>query len=132
MSRLEPSKSNVRALLIEAEVERALEHKVILEGIGLHVIWSADGAEGLQLALALAPDLAVINQRLPGIDGHQICQRLQENPKTSAVPIILLTASEVSSKLPDDLLSNVIRTVSLDDYSSVMLLETVQQMGFIG
>ncbi|SHM72147.1 response regulator transcription factor [Cryptosporangium aurantiacum] len=38
-----------------------------------------------------APDLIVMNPRLPGIDGFDICRRLRAGPATARLPIIMLS-----------------------------------------
>lgn len=38
------------------------------------------------------PDLVLLDIMMPGIDGFEVCSQLQNNPNTSAIPIIFLTA----------------------------------------
>jgi putative two-component system response regulator len=49
------------------------------------------GPEGLQAALEGEPDLLLLDVELPGLDGFEICRRLRADPRTVALPIILLT-----------------------------------------
>ena len=63
---------------------------VILENEGFHAILASDGRSGFEQALMLQPDLALVDLRLPGMSGVEICKQLRAaNVKT---PIIVLSA----------------------------------------
>lgn len=40
----------------------------------------------------LIPDIVILDLMLPGIDGLEVCRNLKRNPRTAALPIIMLTA----------------------------------------
>ena len=63
-----------------------------LEKEGYDVIAAHDGQSGLDVASKHAPDLVVLDLMMPGIDGLQNCQRLRSDPRTSRMPVIMLTA----------------------------------------
>jgi DNA-binding response OmpR family regulator len=63
-----------------------------LERAGYEVLAAADGDEALRLALANAPDLAVLDVMMPKLDGYEVTIRLRQNETTRRMPIILLTA----------------------------------------
>ena len=52
----------------------------------------ADGATALNVIQERLPDLVLSDVMMPGLDGFQLVQALRSNPRTSAVPIILLSA----------------------------------------
>ncbi len=56
-----------------------------------------DGESGLASVARDLPDLAVIDLMLPGMDGLEVCRRLRSDPRTSSVPIIMLTAKSAES-----------------------------------
>lgn len=56
---------------------------------GFEVTTASDGAQALATFDALRPDLVVLDIRLPGVDGLEVCKRLRAK---SPVPIIMLTA----------------------------------------
>lgn len=56
---------------------------------GFEVSTAADGIQALELYATLHPDLVILDIRLPGIDGLEVCRRLRAQ---SPVPIIMLTA----------------------------------------
>lgn len=56
------------------------------------ILKAKNGEEGMELALKYAPDLILSDIMMPGISGIEVCTQLKENPQTSHIPIILLTA----------------------------------------
>lgn len=59
---------------------------------GFQTDTAADGAEALRKARSVAPDLILLDLMLPEMDGLEICKLLRRDSKTSAIPIIMLTA----------------------------------------
>jgi DNA-binding response OmpR family regulator len=53
---------------------------------------SGTGRAALTAVLEQPPDLLVLDLMLPEVDGLEICRILRANPKTAAIPIIMLTA----------------------------------------
>lgn len=51
----------------------------------------ADGLEGLRAARHLAPDLVLLDVELPGLNGFDVCRALRADPRTVALPVILIT-----------------------------------------
>ena len=63
-----------------------------LERDGVRVVVAQDGEEGLRRATFVHPDLILLDIMLPGIDGFEVCRRLQQNEHTHAIPVIFMTA----------------------------------------
>lgn len=82
--------SAVRTLLV-VEDERHLAEtlRYNLEQEGYRVRTASDGAEGLSLALALQPDLVLLDLMLPKLDGREVLRGIREQSQT---PVLLLTA----------------------------------------
>lgn len=64
-----------------------------LESRGYTVIPSSDGATALTLAEQHQPHLALVDVRMPGMDGIDLIRALQEQVRTSQLPVILMTAN---------------------------------------
>jgi DNA-binding response OmpR family regulator len=60
-----------------------------LEHGGYAVAVAGSGEEALRLAHERAPDLVVLDLRLPGMDGFEVCRRLRQR---GPVPVVMLTA----------------------------------------
>ena len=59
---------------------------------GFEVKVAMNGAEGVEWAKTLLPDLIVMDLNLPGLDGWEATRRLKNQPETKHIPIIVLTA----------------------------------------
>ncbi len=81
-----------RILVVDDEPAVADGLERVLRRAGYHVAVAREGAEGLRLAVALQPDLVVLDVLMPGIDGFEVCRRLRESG--SRVPILMLTARD--------------------------------------
>ena len=61
---------------------------------GFEVAVASDGEQALAQAQRTNPDLIILDILMPGIDGLEVCRRLRNNPTTSDVPILMLTAKD--------------------------------------
>jgi AmiR/NasT family two-component response regulator len=80
----------MRILIAEDETIIRLDLRSILEGAGYEVCGEArDGEEAIALASAERPDLAILDVKMPRLDGIEAARRiLEERP----IPIVMLTA----------------------------------------
>ena len=51
-----------------------------------------DGETGINDAKRLNPALILLDVMLPGMDGHEVCRRLKDDPQTTGIPIIMISA----------------------------------------
>jgi two-component system cell cycle response regulator len=63
-----------------------------LEADYYEVLSASDGHAALQVAADSQPDIILLDVMMPGIDGYEVCRQLKNNPDTSHIPIILITA----------------------------------------
>jgi DNA-binding response OmpR family regulator len=63
-----------------------------LEREGYKVISSYDGKSGIEKATYENPDLILLDVMMPDLTGIEVCKSIVENPATSNIPIILVTA----------------------------------------
>jgi two-component system, cell cycle response regulator DivK len=59
---------------------------------GYDVHLATDGQQAVDMAVALLPELVLMDISLPLIDGFEATRRIRQNPSTAVVPIIALTA----------------------------------------
>lgn len=63
-----------------------------LKKAGFRTLGARDGATGLQTARDELPALVVLDLMLPGVEGTEVCRQLKADPKTTRIPVIMLTA----------------------------------------
>jgi DNA-binding response OmpR family regulator/anti-anti-sigma regulatory factor len=64
----------------------------LLAGAGFEVAAAIDGPTAIELAQRDAPALILLDVRLPGIDGFEVCKRLKADPATASIAVIFMTA----------------------------------------
>jgi signal transduction histidine kinase/DNA-binding response OmpR family regulator len=79
------------ALIVEDSYDVAAYLSQLLEG-AFNVVLAYDGAEGIDKAIMLVPDIIVSDVIMPNKDGLELCQTLKNDERTSHIPIILATA----------------------------------------
>lgn len=81
-----------RVLIVDDEdnIRRLLAYS--LGKAGYDVEEAKNGAEAVEAALRILPDLIVLDIMMPVMDGNEVVMRLKSDPMTEAVPIIMLTA----------------------------------------
>lgn len=72
----------------------------LLTGVGYRVRAVTSGARALASVEAEVPDLILLDIRMPGMDGYQVCQRLKEMPQARQIPILFISAlDQVQEKM---------------------------------
>ena len=81
------------ALVIEDDPDHRDALGDALRISGMRALGCHGGLDGVALAHELAPDLVLVDYRLPDVSGVDVCRRLRADPVTAAIPIIAVTAS---------------------------------------
>ncbi len=101
----------MKALIAEDEAVSRHLLEVTLRKWGYDVVVASDGAEAWRLLQGDdAPELAILDWMMPGMDGPEVCRMVRELPQTLPTYIILLTARQ--SK--DDIVQGL--EAGADDY----------------
>jgi CheY-like chemotaxis protein len=62
-----------------------------LERAGYKVIAEPDGESAIERLLQVVPDLILLDIAMPKIDGYEVCKRIKQDPRTKAVPVVMLS-----------------------------------------
>lgn len=84
-------------LLVDDEPDQVEMYQLGLELAGFDVISALNGADGIRLAIERQPDVVVLDIRLPDIMGWDVCAMLKADPRTKAIPVVILTAAATST-----------------------------------
>ncbi|NLF39652.1 Flp pilus assembly complex ATPase component TadA [bacterium] len=63
----------------------------ILAGQSLDVVCAHDAPQALAAVKSMRPDLILLDVKMPGTDGYELCARLQEDPEAAFIPVIFVT-----------------------------------------
>lgn len=66
--------------------------QINLQKEGYEVATANTGKEALEVVKTFGPDLIVMDVMMPEMDGFEALKKLKENPATSEIPVIMLTA----------------------------------------
>lgn len=80
-----------KIVLIEDEPALRDIYSTKLRMEGYEVLEAGDGIEGLDSAINNQPDIILLDVVLPIKDGFAVLQDLKGNPKTAAIPVIILS-----------------------------------------
>jgi DNA-binding response OmpR family regulator len=79
----------------DADILRLVEVNLKLEGF--QVVTARDGADALAKAIAVRPDLILLDVLMPGINGYAVCAQIRADEDLADVPVIMLTANFISA-----------------------------------
>src|SRR3989442_1266070 len=81
-----------KVLLVDDEDSLRKVVKELLEREGYVVAEARDGAQALDQADRVGPDIIVLDLNMPGLDGYAVLSHLRSRPATAGIPVIVLTA----------------------------------------
>jgi len=89
----------MKILLIEDEQPLREDILETLECMYFDVLGAENGLVGVQLALQHKPDLIICDIMMPKLDGYDVLKTLRQNPETSHIPFIFLSAKTEKSDI---------------------------------
>lgn len=95
-----PQMGPARTDVLLADDDRLI-HDVLtyfLTQAGFNVRSAFDGRQAMEMGVAQAPDLLILDGMMPGMDGPQVLERWTVHPTLSKVPVIMLTADADAEK----------------------------------
>jgi CheY-like chemotaxis protein len=113
--------SRIQAQLIQVDL---LRH-------GLTVDIADTGTAGLNAAQRRPPDVIVLDVELPGINGYTLCRMLKTDPRTAAIPVVMLTRHSQPAETAKGLQVGADRYIPKDALVAQGLLEALRQLGIV-
>jgi len=83
---------NNTILIVDDEPSARDTLEAFLYPTGYDLVFARNGAEALELAEEIEPNLILLDVMMPDMDGFQVCQQLRQNPHLAEVHIIMVTA----------------------------------------
>ncbi|MGH8174260.1 MAG: response regulator [Rhodanobacteraceae bacterium] len=83
-----------RILIVDDSPSQLVGMKRTVEKLGHQVVTAEDGAAGVETAKRELPDLILMDVVMPNLNGFQATRTIAKDPKTSHIPIILVTTKD--------------------------------------
>jgi len=93
---------NAKILVVDDVSDNIETIDNLLFPTNITVIRAENGEDALEILKHIAPDLILLDIRMPGIDGYEVAHQVKSNPKLAHIPIIAYTASVFSSEKIDN------------------------------
>jgi CheY-like chemotaxis protein len=118
-------------LLVEDSEATIIQMKEMLVSQGYQVLIAQNGEEALNQIASKTPDAMILDLMMPQVDGFEVLKRIRENPETSQVPVIILTAKFVTKEELAFLKHNhVHQLIQKGDINKKQLLNILSKMIF--
>jgi len=85
-----PQQSDI--LIVDDTIENLVFLASVLESEGYLVRKARNGQMALRAVQDALPDLILLDIRMPGMDGYEVCRRLKDDPITAEIPVMFLSA----------------------------------------
>jgi threonine synthase len=101
----------------------------ILQSQGDYTLFEAtNGREAVELAQKEHPNLMILDLMMPELDGFSVMERLQSDPSTAEIPIIVVTAKELTSAEKESLQGHIQKLMQKGDFMSDELSDEVRAL----
>ncbi len=127
LSALEQVESSIsRIVVIEDNEDAARLISRILHTRGSYQVeMASDGAQGIDLVRRLKPDVVITDLMMPGVDGFAVIDELKSDPELSRIPIIVLTAKELTPRERERLSGQIEALLQKGGFVDEALLQSI-------
>lgn len=88
-----PEARRPTVLVVDDREENRLLIRHIFEEFDWRVLETGDGASGVEVARTAKPDCVLLDVNMPVMTGFEVLDRLQQDPRTREIPVVILTAT---------------------------------------
>ncbi len=117
---------NERDILIveDSEIQAAILKRTLTQA-GYKVAAANNGAQGLEMAQRLMPQLIISDVLMPVMDGYQMCRKIKDSDAIKGIPVILLTQSMEPEEVIKGLMADADNYIT-KPYDAGFLLQKVK------
>lgn len=116
------------AIVDDSVESRRLIRRILQYQGNYQLFEAADGYQAIRLAQRELPDLIILDLMMPGLDGFDVLDALKGNPRTASIPVIVVTAKELSSQENERLRGQIHSLMQKGEFMNDELLEEVQHL----
>ena len=123
------ARKNLKVLLVEDNEVAAIQVQRILMNDNYNVAICKNGYEALEYVKQSIPDCIILDLMMPGMDGFAVLDNLKKNTATAKIPVLILTAKNISSNDLKRLAPfNIQHLIQKGDVNKEDLLSSVRNM----
>jgi len=115
-----------RVLIVEDEESLLKLETILLTVKGFEVIGAVTGKIAIDKIGVEQFDLVLLDIMLPDIDGFEVCRQIRKDPRTAAVPIIMLTAKKAQEDHDKGVLCGA-NAYLVKPFKSAMIIEEIKK-----
>jgi PAS domain S-box-containing protein len=127
INRLTAVRAQRNLLLIDDDASLRRMFKEVLSGQDFVVATAANGEQGLKLAQQLQPDIIILDLMMPKMDGFQVLSKLRSDRTTLNIPVIVVSAKELTPTERSFLHDGTAYYLTKNDYTPQRIRELVLQ-----
>lgn len=86
-------------LVVDDQPQNVRLLDAVLTPRGYRVMSATSGEDALELLHDERPHLVLLDIRMPGMDGYEVCRRIREDSETAFLPVVMVTASDTEQKV---------------------------------
>lgn len=124
----DPSEGGGTVLVIDDDPSVHAIVRASVAPAGYQVISAEGGESGLELASALAPSVIVLDLMMPAVNGFEVAARLQQDPATASIPLLVLTSMDLSAADRERLAGKMSALMSKGSARPSALLDAIRRL----
>ena len=107
---------------------RLLISRILQAQADYNLVEASSGMQALELAEQNPPDLVILDLMMPEMDGFSVLERLKQSSKTIDIPVIVITAKQLSVHEKERLRGKIARLLTKGDFLSEELLAEIERI----
>ncbi len=119
-----------QVLIIDDDPIVVRELSVLLKDENLDIFYAFSGDKGLEFIKKLKPDLVILDLKMPEMDGFDVLKQTQEDETIKDIPVIVLSAMDLTKEEKQKLTPNVKATLLKGQIDKASLIEAVRKVLF--
>lgn len=128
LTQVAPERFPKIALVEDTAEARRLIRRILQSQGNFTILEATNGREGLELIQKELPDLVVIDLMMPEMDGFTVIEELRKNQETSSIPVIVVTAKELTPDEKSRLGDQIQALLQKGDFLNDEFLEEVKSL----
>ena len=128
LSQVAPERFPKIAIVEDTAEARRLIRRILQSQGSFTILEAGNGREGLELIQRELPDLVVLDLMMPEMDGFAVMDQLQANPETADIPVIVVTAKELTQAEKERMQGRIQKLMQKGDFLSDELMDEIRAL----